>query len=71
MSDIISTAPVVIRRPRLQLRLPRFGLCLALGKLLDAYGQAATMAYVDPFRASGTPARALPDEDLEGRDPKW
>lgn len=72
MTDIISTAPIAIRRsslPRLKLR--RIGVGGALGAIAGIFGQALNLAYVDPYTSLQRRPPAIPDDDLEGRDPNW
>ena len=73
MTDITSTTPITLRRPRLlRLEIPK----LEIGKKAEAVSkavmQAFEMAYVAPF---SIPQRKVPvavdDADLEGRDPNW
>jgi hypothetical protein len=71
MTDISTAAPTNVQR----LRLPLGGLArLAIGASIKAMprliGVALSMAYVDPYTSLRRP-QIVPDDDLEGRDPKW
>lgn len=72
MTDIISTAPISIRRPRLpRLRVRRIGVGAALDAIAGLFGHALNLAYVDPFTSLQRRPPVIPDNDLEGRDPNW
>ena len=74
MTDILTTGPTAIQRLKLQRRsFPRPALPNAIFGLV---GGALKMAYVDPYaslgRASpGRQSKAVPDDNLDGRDPAW
>ncbi|RUW72571.1 MULTISPECIES: hypothetical protein [unclassified Mesorhizobium] len=72
MAEISTTTPITIRR--LSLPRPDFPR-LAIGALLAAMsnlvGDALNMAYVAPYSSRVGRPRAVPDNDLEGRDPNW
>lgn len=67
----ISTPTII---PRVGLPRPAH-LRLAVGASIEAMcgllGKAFTMAYVDPFTSSHRYHQIVPDENLEGRDPRW
>ena len=71
MPDTSTTAQITIRR----LKLPRpsfpwLAIGATLAAICGAMGNAFKMAYVDPYTSHGRQP-AVPDDDLEGRDPNW
>jgi hypothetical protein len=60
-------AKTLIKLPKLL----QLGFAKAFDGFLKCYGDALTMAYVEPFFISARRQRPVPDADLEGRDPNW
>ena len=77
MTDILTTGPTAIQRLKLQRRsFPRPAIGASLNAISGLVGGALKMAYVDPYaslgRASpGRQSKAVPDDNLDGRDPAW
>jgi hypothetical protein len=68
----ISTTPTTARpldlpRPG----SPRPGIGASFAAIFGLLGNAITMAYVEPYAARHRRSRAVPDDDLQGRDPGW
>lgn len=72
MTDLITSSPTSIRRPKLPLvKLPNFDICTTLAALSKAITLAFDMAYVAPYRTTQRQPLIFIDRDLEGRDPNW
>lgn len=71
MADILTT-PTTGRRSKLpRLRFPRLAIFATLNAISGLVGDALKMAYVAPYARPGRQSQALPEDDLEGRDPTW
>lgn len=69
MAYIPNIALIVVRRAYMpRLLLPGRGLGSSLDAMSRLLGDAFCMAYVDPYIPSD---RRMPDEDHEGRNPRW
>ncbi|MBZ9989355.1 hypothetical protein LB572_19835 [Mesorhizobium sp. BH1-1-5] len=72
MADILTTAPIIVRRLKLpQRRFPRLAIGASLSAISGLVGDALKMAYVAPYASLGRQSQVAPDDDLEGRDPTW
>ncbi len=72
MTDISKSAPITNRRSNLQqLSIPTLRIAVSLAAISALLGDAFKMAYVDPYTSHRRRPQALPDDDLEGRDPTW
>lgn len=72
MTDISTTAPNTIRRLNLPwLSFPRPAIGASLAAIPGLVGDAFKMAYVDPYTSLRRQMPAVPDDDLEGRNPAW
>ena len=70
MTDTTATAPVRLRSPDRFFPLAR-RCAKALVMMVEAFAEAAEMAYVWPFQpAKGRIAPFCPDSEA-GRDPNW
>ncbi len=72
MTDILTTGPTAVRRLKLpRPSFPRLAIGASLVAISGLVGDALKMAYVDPYASLGRQSRAVPGDDLEGRDPTW
>lgn len=72
MTDIITIAPIAIRRQGMQrIKLPKLGIGAALEAFTKAMGQALEMTYVMPYETGRRQPLVVLDADLNGRDPNW
>ena len=72
MSEVSTTAPIAIRRSDLKrLNIPTLRIGASFVAISVLLGDAFKMAYVDPFTSHRRRPPAVPDDDLEGRDPSW
>lgn len=72
MTDIIPTAPILIRRASLpRPGLPRIGIGASLHAIARLLGHALDLAYVAPYSSLQGRPPGIPDDDSEGRDPNW
>ena len=73
MTDIITTAPITFRRPVFSsLRFPKLGIGQALARILEEFGHALDLAYVQPFHLGRSKQPPVVLEGSEkGRDPSW
>ncbi|WP_137931365.1 hypothetical protein [Mesorhizobium comanense] len=72
MTDMPTSAPITSRHSNLQrLSVPVHRIAASLIAMSAVLGAALKMAYVEPYTGQGRRPRALPDDDLEGRDPTW
>ncbi|RWK07915.1 MAG: hypothetical protein E5X49_14535 [Mesorhizobium sp.] len=72
MADIPTTALTAVRRldpPRLS--FPKLAIGAWLNTMSGLMADALKMAYVDPYASIRRQPRAVPGDDLEGRDPSW
>jgi hypothetical protein len=71
MTDMSTTTPTTIRRLNLpRPGFPRLGIGATLAAICDVMGDALKLAYVAPYTNLRRPP-AVPDDDLQGRDPNW
>jgi len=72
MTHISTIAQITIRRLNLpRLSFPRLGIGASLAAISGLVGDALYMAHVDPYTSLRRQLPAVPDDDLEGRDPTW
>jgi hypothetical protein len=72
MTDIITTAPITFRRPVFSsLRFPKLHIGQALGRILEEFGHALDLAYVQPFRLGRGQLPDVLEGSEKGRDPSW
>jgi hypothetical protein len=70
MTDLpIATHEVTRSQRLLAFRLSPFIPFRGLAPMLEAYGRALDLAYVQPYRKGATGPTATSDED--GRNPEW
>jgi hypothetical protein len=70
MADVSTTAP--IRRLKLpRPSFPRLAIGTTLNAIFGVMGDAFKMAYLAPYTGLRRQPPIVPDEDLEGRDPRW
>ena len=71
MTDIIASAPMALTRLCASERAREKPLARPrLEVLFKAIGEAFQLAYVAPYATARRPL-ALPEAELEGRDPNW
>ena len=73
MTDITTTTPITLRRPRLLcLEFPKLEIGSKAEAIFKAIMQAFELAYVAPFNTvQRKPSVAVDGAHLEGRDPNW
>lgn len=72
MTDISTSAPISSRRSNFQRpSILARRIAASLAAISAVLGDAFKMAYVEPYTSHGRRQQALPDDDLEGRDPTW
>lgn len=72
MTDLTTNAPVIIRRPVFgSLKLPNLDIGRALGRILEAYGRALDLAYVQPYTLDKSEPPVVLEGSENGRDPNW
>lgn len=72
MTDVITTAHVTSRRPaHSTLRFPKLGFGRALVRILEEFGHAFNLAYVQPLRLGRSQSPIVLEGSEKGRDPSW
>lgn len=72
MTDIRTIARIAIRRLKLpRPSLPKLAIRASLCAISGLVGDAFKMAYVDPYTSRRRQSEVAPDDDPEGRDPRW
>ena len=72
MADISTCALIAVRRSNLpRLNIPTFRVAASLAAISVLLGDAFKMTYVDPYSGRSRQPQAVPDDDLDGRDPAW
>ena len=72
MTETSVIATDVIRRSKsLRLKIPKLRIGASLAAMFGLFGDAITMAYVEPYTIRRRGPQNVPDEALGGRDPDW
>lgn len=72
MSDILTIAPIIVRRLKLpQPSVPRLAIRASLNAMFGLMVDALKAAYLAPYTSLGRRPPTVPDDDLKGRDPSW
>jgi hypothetical protein len=72
MTDITITAPITFRRPAFSsLKLPKLGISRALTRILENFGYAFDLAYVQPYRLDRGQLPVVLEGSEKGCNPSW
>jgi hypothetical protein len=71
MTDLTTIAPVIVHRPAISVKLPIPGIGRAFNRMLEAFGHAVDLAYVQPYCSGRSKSTVVLEGSEKGRDPNW